>query len=471
MSHARRHSRTPSFLRRKTFAFLGLSCLAFLVYGSLAPFHFRDLSIEKAVIDFQLLLDNPLQVPSRSDAVINVLLLIPAAFFLMGAMGVDRPSRFALGDAVLVLPVCLFTSVAVEFAQQWVPNRTASVEDILAQVVGTFLGAGLWVAVGQQVTDWARWVWKPSEPVGLDARLLPAYLFLLAFVHLAPFDLSPSPVEWYRKYKQGLVNLVPFVNLAQDHYSYLQGRLISGLYFFLLGVLLPGLPWTFWRDWREAGRVFGWTFALVASITGLKLLVATRGFDVTDVLVGTLLAYVGWLISMGVRRTSSDSGWWWTVRLGSCFGLLAWISLVTFVTWQPFEVNEDVAGERWAALPLIPFVDALQGDPLNAFASLVQKFVLYLPLGALVTTWRPTPSRFTWVPALLCGLGVSVILEAGQLFLPARTATLTDVYVQTFAAVLGSVITRRLCVVERPPVVEEPAAPSHLLVESGKFVW
>src|SRR5262245_17972432 len=202
---------TPStFPTARSYLWLGLLWLAFVVYGSLAPFSFQPLSVEEARDEFAKVLDRPLQFASRSDLVANVLLLVPLAFCLMGAMGVDRSRVLSLGDVFLVLPACVATSFVVEFVQVYLPDRTSSLGDIVAQGIGACVGVLLWLFAGQKATDWARWVWTPPLPVRLDARLLPAYLLVLALVHLVPFDLITSPVDLYRKFRDGQVNLVPF---------------------------------------------------------------------------------------------------------------------------------------------------------------------------------------------------------------------------------------------------------------------
>ncbi len=445
-------SSAPTFPRRSSYAWAGLLCAVFLVYGSLAPFSFRALGVQEAREEFARVLDRPLRFESRSDAVVNVLIMVPVAFFFMGAMGVDRARWLALGDLLLVLPVCAGLSFAIEFSQLFTTNRTSALEDIVAQIVGAVAGALLWCAAGQKLTAWARWVWSPPLPVRLDARLLPAYLLLLALVHVVPLDLITSPVELYRKFKNGMINLVPFRYPAEEAFAYAQGRLIEALYFFLLGLILPGLPWAFWRDRREVARVLGWSALLVAAVTGLKLLAASRSFDVTDLLLGTAACVLGWAVSLALRPLVREARGRWVVGFVRCGGLVLWLALVTFVTWQPFDFDLGIGEGRLRRLPLIPFVDVLRGDELNAFAHLVQKLVLYLPLGVLVTTWKPEPARLAWLPALIVGGLVALALEAGQLFLVSRTAGLTDVYVEAAGAVLGGVIARRMCVSEMPAI-------------------
>jgi glycopeptide antibiotics resistance protein len=65
------------------------------------------------------------------------------------------------------------------------------------------------------------------------------------------------------------------------------------------------------------------------------------------------------------------------------------------------------------------------------------------------------------------GFVVALTLEAGQLVLKSRTAALTDVYVETFGAWVGSVITRKLCVSEQRQ--REPLHPDHWVRHLDSF--
>ncbi len=66
----------------------------------------------------------------------NLLLLMP-----IGLLG---PIAFpALNGWIRVFAAALVFSVAIEFAQLWIPNRMADVDDVLLNVSGALLGYGI----------------------------------------------------------------------------------------------------------------------------------------------------------------------------------------------------------------------------------------------------------------------------------------------------------------------------------------
>jgi glycopeptide antibiotics resistance protein len=115
--------------------------------------------------------------------------------------------------------------------------------------------------------------------------------------------------------------------------------------------------------------------------------------------------------------------------------------VLAIVNWYPFDFIGD-AGEwraRWSRVPLVPFTDLYFGTEYHAFDQMLQKTLLFLPIGALLA--RPGRSC---LPGLLAGLLLSATLEAGQLGLPTRYTSVTDVLVESSAAWLGCFLTRRL---------------------------
>jgi VanZ family protein len=435
---------------RRFYAWLGLGFLAFVLYGSWVPFRFVALPLDQAIAQFKDVLTEPVRIESRSDWVANILLMIPAGFSLMGALGADRPRGAWLGDTFLVIAVCLCISVLAEFGQLFIPGRFSSLNDIVAQGVGCLLGAALWGLSGQSITLWSRQFWHGSGPATREAHLLPAYLAALLVLYLLPLDLSLSPAQVYHKFKDGHINLVPFLSPRNDPYAYAQRTILNVVYFAALGLLLGGLPGQRWRDHRQVGWVLGWAIVFVGFLNGLKLLVASRSFDVTDVVVEVLAVVCGWRIRLFLRDRDRPgfAGLASPVWRGCLLG--AWLSLLAFVTWQPFDLDFGLAGERLKGLSVLPFADLRLGKELLALQNEFEKLILYLPLGILLTSWSPHSHRLFWLPTLLIGFLVALTLEAGQLVLVSRTASLSDVYVETAGAVLGGFITRHACLLAGP---------------------
>ena len=71
-------SRVP--LRAGTYALLAAGFLAFAVYGSWVPFHYRPFPFSEARAQFALVCSRPVSVDSISDWVANVLLFVPIGF-------------------------------------------------------------------------------------------------------------------------------------------------------------------------------------------------------------------------------------------------------------------------------------------------------------------------------------------------------------------------------------------------------
>lgn len=125
-------------------------------------------------------------------------------------MCVDRnwPRAKAAKVGLLLLPVCVLFTTAVEYAQLYTLTRTCSASDIVAQGLGAAAGMAAWVLIGQRFTGRARAVWERSD-VNAVGKLLIAYLLLLAFIQTLPFDVSASPADLYRKLRDG-TRFVPF---------------------------------------------------------------------------------------------------------------------------------------------------------------------------------------------------------------------------------------------------------------------
>jgi glycopeptide antibiotics resistance protein len=107
----------------------------------------------------------------------------------------------------------------------------------------------------------------------------------------------------------------------------------------------------------------------------------------------------------------------------------------------------------------VPFTDLYLGSEYHAFDQILQKSLLFVPVGALLV--RPGRSC---LPALLAGFVLSVFLEAGQLGLPTRYTSVTDVLIESSAAWLGCVLARRLLTLLNSPGAAEgnlqPYAPA-----------
>ena len=434
----------PPILTRRHYAWLSLGLAIFVVYGSLVPFHYQPQSLAEGLARFQDVCDTPVRIESRSDWLANVLLVVPLGYFLMGALCADRGRIGALATLV-VLPCCLGLSIAVEFAQLWFPPRVSSLDDVVAQAIGAALGVAGWLAGGQRLTDWARNLWAAVSTRGLAARLLPGYLVLLGLIHGMPFDLTLSPKDLYRKYRRGAIRLVPFAGFENDVFHAVEKCLWNVALFLPLGLLLAHVSGPAWQNVRGWWRVLALGVAATVLIQGLKLLVVSRYVDATDVVTGSLAVLAGWGLALAVRRqrTLVLSGRQTRMLIGLL--LLAWLATAIFVNWQPFNFTMDagfVAG-RLRKMSLVPFADYYWGNYWDGFDQFVHKMVLFVPLGVLLTAALPAAARGRGMMVVVLAAVVAAGIEAGQLFLPTRYASVTDVLIECSGAWVGLVVTRQ----------------------------
>jgi glycopeptide antibiotics resistance protein len=441
---------SPPFLTRRHITWLGLGFLALVVYGSLVPFQFQPVSWGDAVTQFRVICAEPVRVESRSDWAANILLFIPLSFLWMAALAADRRWYAGLLAALFVLPGCTLLSAAIEFTQLYFPPRVTSMNDIVAESLGGLLGTLLWLIGGQGITRWLRHCWTLLGSQGSLARLLPAYLVFLVLVHVMPLDLTLSPVELYHKYREGRILLIPFGTWQTDPFEAVSKYLTTVSYFLPVGLLLAGLPGRSWQSLRNWPRVLGVGLLVVGAVQFLKLFVFSRFSDTTDLVMGSLAILAGWCVGLVLRGSPrpSDPAGGSIPRSALFVGLiLAWFGALVFINWQPFDfqLSGGTALSRLRELSWIPFADYHGQSYLHAFDEMLSKIVLFMPVGLfLVPVYRQADARLGGLLVVLLGAMLTTTFEAGQLFLPSRYASVTDVLLETLGLWLGFVVARRV---------------------------
>ncbi|HTU22366.1 MAG TPA: VanZ family protein [Gemmataceae bacterium] len=419
---------------RTQYAGLALLFLGFAVYGSLVPFHLRRLPFDEAPRLFGTVLAQPIAVQSRSDWIANILLFLPLGFLLMGMGCCDRPR---LGGIFLlpVIVVCVVLSTLIEFTQLYFPPRVSSINDIAAESLGGTLGALFWLVGGQRLTIIARRVWTAFGSRGTAGQLLLCYLLLLVAIMALPFDFTISPAELWHKYKEGRVHLTPFASVGVSAFELANKHFWNAACFAPLGVLLGHLSGPIWRSGRSWPLVLGLGLLVAGAVEFLQLFVVSRFCDVADVLTGGPAVLMGWAIVLVHRRLhpspSASKALRWSL-------LAAWLGVLIFMEWQPFNfaLNPTAARERLHHVSLLPFLDYYQGNYLHGLDEVVHKILLFVPLGVSLAPLAPA-SRGTILFRGSLALAVAVVLEAGQLFLPTRYASVSDVLVGGLAAGIG----------------------------------
>ncbi|ATE60911.1 VanZ family protein [Thauera sinica] len=171
---------------------LAIAWAVFVTYGSLVPLEFRPNPNA-----WQQFLHTPwlqLGVGSRADWVANILLYVVLAYFAAGAVWTLRAAR-GLRIVLLgvVLGACLALAAGIEFLQLFFPPRTVSLNDLLAEGIGTMLGAGLWFVSGRRVAA----MWERFTAGGTHSIRALLALYALGYLGLSffPYDFLVSSGE------------------------------------------------------------------------------------------------------------------------------------------------------------------------------------------------------------------------------------------------------------------------------------
>lgn len=351
---------------------LGLLWLlaALITYGSLYPFNFA--ADAAAAGDVMKLLSQPSISLNRGNVVANLLLFLPWGLLTgMVAPVRPRPAGFAAASAALALLLAL----ALQFVQLWLPGRNAALGDALINAIG--LALGFMAAVLLERAGLRTW---------FAARQVQALPLSLAGIWIA--------YRWFP--------LVPALDLQ---------NVLDGLKPLLAGPLRPDRALVSATGWLacllllDRSRLLGparlWLALVALAVTAGQPLIAGGSLSLAH-LLGLALAL---LVLPLVRHPATPAA------AGS--GLLA---ALLFSGLYPFAWS-GTAG----AFHAIPFAGFLEGSMETNLRSLVYKSFMYAaaPYLLVLGGWR-------WSAAILLTAGTLLLVELLQLWLPGRTAELTD---------------------------------------------
>jgi len=426
---------------RKIYFLAGLGYLVFVIYGSLVPLDFQPRPFEAALKDFYNIRYLKLGVASRADWVANILLYIPLAYLWLGAL--TRDGRYFLQTfwSIVVFCFCVALSVAVEFTQQFFPPRTVSLNDLIAEVIGTTLGIVLWWASGRRL----RRLFELVTSQGRNAAYAGSILYSSAYLgfSLFPFDFLISAQEFNKK-------------LAGDYFSWIPSSpqcgaglrcgvkmLAEAVAVVPLGFLLSMVSRK--SGWRliKTGASIGMWLGLV--IESLQFFLASGVTLVASVLTRIAGVAGGAAAGDSLRRVSP----WPLLYL-----LAPWVPLTSLVyVALLFAVNllgkgpmlglEEGLG-RLTEIYFMPFYYHYYTTESVAMTSLIGVSSMFLPIGILFWLWRVVRirefvGRGAVQVALLSAL-LAAALESSKLFFRGTRPDPSNLIIATAAAAAAFVV-------------------------------
>ena len=465
------HTQPHTFQRHFALTLAGFVLLAW--YGSLVPLGWVPMSRQQALAALTAMLGRPLSFESRTDWATNVLLFVPIGYFAAGCLsGRTTSDRRRL----LLLPLVVFAasvlSVLIETSQMWTASRTPSQNDIVAQSVGSLLGATAWLISGQWLIAWLEHWRAAQRPRQKLERLLELYLLVTWVYMLLPLDLTLRPAELYHKWRDGKICLVPLADQRGGLVGWLD---LAGDMLVLapLGTLAAVWRWPQRDGVRRLGVALLLGGGLVVAIEASQVLVLSRVTSVTDILVGLAGVVLGWGTAWLITRHKEPGrsvrrrGLGWGLGL-ACVGYAAFLIAFLCLPYERVAPPDEIA-QRWHQMWQRPLLTALyHGTELNAVSQIWRKTLLFAVLGGLAgltqhllrrpgSPWWRSGKALAWLAAAL----VAVAIEAVQLALPPHIPDLTDILLGIAGASVGLLAVAWLARESAaPPTLVLGAAPS-----------
>ncbi|NOU12350.1 MAG: VanZ family protein [Methylococcaceae bacterium] len=408
----------------------------FIVYGSLVPLEFKEMPVATALNQFKNIRYLSIGTEHRADWIANILLYIPLAFGASAAFeGVRQPLLRTLLSAGIVV-FCIALAVAVEYTQLFFPPRTVSLNDLIAETLGTVIGILGWHFFGAYLTDLYRHLLRGSF---LSARAaIIFYLLLYVVLSLFPFDFVTSIAELNAKLAQSNdAFLLPLAACGAEPVRCGVKLLIEILALMPLGLLFCYLPYL--QPRVTVNVLIGFFLGLTIEIVQVFLLSGSgQGVSVLTRMVG-MGAGAGvflWVKQHNIADIAS------LFRRGVWLAVLPYILLVLSINgwftsyWlTPTQALDKLAETQF--LPLYYFYYTSEGV---ALVSLLSNIGMYLPVGLLC--WlsivsarnRQKQSIPHWFYIGFTAALFALAVETGKLFLKDKHADPSDVWLAFIAA-------------------------------------
>ena len=464
------------------YVWAALASLLVVVYLTLVPFEFRDLTLADAWRQYLAMDRGPVSDRDRQQWMANALMFMPLGFFLTAWLTVYARSFVArLLLALLVCLFCLALTAAVELGQVWMPNRRASLNDIAANFSGGVGG----VLLALVAASFPRLLGNRLTRTGghLQTRhVLTLYVLGYVIVSLLPFDFLLSLQELRTRW-------------FSDHWSWWRLADMCGdtaLRCLVLDVakFVLAVPLGLWVVQRTArarvGLAVPLAMAIALALEAAQFLLVSGRADGYSGLVRAAGAASGVLLGCIPRRSDLRQlrNRWGKLLASALIGPYVLIVIALAVGDRRFLWDFPLAWEQLRSLRFLPFYYHYFVSEATAIRSLLLTVLLYAPVGCLVWLGAgnrqgipspPHPASFWWSQVFIFGLGVltALAVETAKLFAEGLRPDPTNVWLGGLAAWgclrLLEVLTGSAHSPEsaKPPAERLRRNPAALLVSGG----
>lgn len=400
-----------------------LAYALFVTYGSLVPLDFHPRPLAEAWATFQHIPMLVIGVEGRADWIANCVLYVPLAFLTASLVSGDRLPAFRSLSLLGSVTFCCALAVAIEFIQLFFPPRTVSMNDIIAEWLGSILGVAMAAAWAQRFRGFLA---AFSGDAGrLGPKLLVAYALAYLALSVFPYDFLLSRGEFEQKIASGTWGWL----FATESFS--GGMLMAGVK--LAAEVLAALPFGLLLGRRSSGwhglsRAF-----LLGAALGLFIETAqwflfsgiSQGVSVLTRAAGVSAGAMLWRANWDVDALAGQ-----VRRFGLAFGVLYLFALaaVNGWFWRPWG-GMELAARNFGEVRYLPFYYHYYTTETIALVSLISIGVMYAPIGLLAWAMRTGP----WLTVFAAALTAAVV-ETAKLFLVGVHPDPSNILIAAFAA-------------------------------------
>lgn len=394
-----------------------LLCLLCIIYGSLIPFHFRSVSFTEAVEKFQQIQYLSLGIVSRADWIANIILYLPLGFTTTA--WTSKKNLSFKKSAVIIFSIflfCISVALIMEFLQIFFSPRTVSLNDLLAESIGSLSGILLWLLIGDRVANvFSKNNEFSNSALSLNTAFFIYLLFLLCFT-LFPFDflISAQEIKW--KYKTWKAQ-----SIGSDFGSFrFLFKFIAEMALFLPIGLYAGLKYRKSNLLIKTILIFLFSICFALLLEILQFFVASGVSHFHSIFIRSIGACIGLFMAkklFTIQLSNIKSYLIIVIIFGSPIYLLSALKLSGWSHHGWISLSEGLS--KFDVHMLLPFYFHYFSTETRAVLSVVMNFSLYIPVGFsgyVFYCFKKTNKKLYTAISILISLLLSLLIESGKLF-------------------------------------------------------
>jgi VanZ family protein len=418
---------------RFLFASSGLSCVVLVVYASIVPLDFTPLPWGESIDRWRTIPWLELGVWERADWIANTLIFVPPTFLMLGYLcttrGVARWRLLLRGSLWIGFMTLLV--LGIELIQIWFPPRTVSWNDVVAGIIGVWLGGFAWLWMGPWSVRWlSDLLQQPSVSTKATSVIVVAMLGCVLY-SLYPFDLVLSVAELEEKRIQGRLRW--WTDAASWGWlRILQSWTLAALRMVPFGL---GLGWKT-RPWLALFCI-GILAALFELIQVPFFSKHAAGDEVLAGMCGGLAAW--WIARNTVRwRNVLEYPGTWLL----CAAIWIAIIPVAFLARSQALVTDPQAiADRWWGMLTPPLSRYYFTSEYSALTNLAGKLAMFGVLGLCIAGYSHSRHRRPHLRSILAGFWgaglLGCVIEVLQVYFSPLIADLSDIFIYMVGYALG----------------------------------